>query len=66
MTGQEKFDSCVHRSDEPEISAIISRCCSSKDVVTKSWTCWALSIDNVTPEICEKCVHYREKQEENG
>lgn len=60
MLGQEKFDTCVHRSDEPEVS-IITKCCSQKDIVTKSYTCWALSIENVTPQICENCLHYRNK-----
>jgi hypothetical protein len=65
LTGQEKFDTCAHRSDEPEVSVLIKQCCGGSQEVTKSFLCWALSLDGVTPEVCGLCVHYRKDPSAN-
>lgn len=64
MADQEKFNSCTYKSAEKHIS-IETWCCGSKE--TSGYLCSEphLLIDNVTPEICEQCTYYVEKEKDS-
>jgi hypothetical protein len=64
MTGQEKFDSCKHRSKEKEPidGAGISGCGACSKSATEGYFCWKTGIVDVNPEICENCKHYITKE----
>ncbi len=59
MTGQEKWDSCQHRSLNP-MNLGSKKCCGGQ--VIKGYVCLERNIDNVTPAKCRNCDIFIEKR----
>ena len=60
VTGQEKFDTCRHRSKEVEAidGASLSGCGGCSKVPKFGYFCWRMEIDDVNPGVCEVCKSY--------
>jgi hypothetical protein len=58
MSGEEKFNTCVHRPDE---QIEIYKGCPCKKQKIKVYQCLKLSIVNVQPSNCENCELYLAK-----
>lgn len=54
------FDTCKHRS-EHKIVYSQSPCCG--DVYDEGFTCYRLNIKGLTPDICQYCEYYEQKEE---
>lgn len=61
LTGEQKFETCLHRSAEKE-KAIVSRCaCDGGDYEDEGFKCKARSIFKVDHVICQYCWLYEKK-----
>ena len=61
MTGQEKFNNCLFRSEDQE-TEVIYRCpCDGGNYEDTGYKCKARGIFKVEPSICEYCWAFKKK-----
>jgi hypothetical protein len=61
IDGQYKFDNCKHRSEEIK-TTIIRRCaCQGGDYEDSGHECSARKIFKITPDVCEYCYMFENK-----
>lgn len=61
LSGEEKFNKCIHRSKE-EHTVTIHRCkCQGGDYRDTGYKCAARSIFKVNPEICQYCSLFKQE-----